>query len=194
MTTPRLSLSIVFAILMLLLAASARADHARVDELALELQSQVGQLNAEIRGNFRHASNFPHLVSESQQLYGLAAQARVLSRANVNPRQIEDLVHRMDRLVHRLEDRVDDANDFPGHVHLGHHAHCDTRFAERLLASIDRTLVRLDDAARDLSRRGPRYDFDNDYGRGRQIPAGGYYYQSNGLTFGGRGISVQFGR
>ena len=197
MTASRLSITLALTLLTFLLAASARANPHSIDPLAAQLQDQAGQLSAEICGNFRHAPNFPQLVSEAQQLYALSAQVRALSRARINPRVVEEIVHRIDRLVHCLEDRVDDADHFRGGRHSGH---CDTRCAQRLLASIDRTVENLDDALHDLSQGGyqsrqqPRYDFEDGPGFQQPVPTGNPYYRNSGATFSGRGFSIQIGR
>lgn len=192
MNARHIALGFASMVISALAALPARADHYfAVEQLAAQLQSQTGQLSAEIRGNFRQAPNFGPLVGDSQQLYSLSARMRALSQANVNPAALISSVRQMERLVADLENRVQDANFGRGRVvYRGFGpsvAPCDTRLAMRMLADIDRTLANLDDAADDLDRapcrvQPPHYgNFDDDYGvRG---PGPGY-----APTFRGRGF------
>lgn len=194
----RLSISLaILAISLLPLAQTtpAWANHFAVEQIACQLHDQAGQLSAEIRGNFRQAPNFGQLVADSQQIYGLSAQLKALSRGNVNPNQVAASVRRMERLVADLENRVQDANAFRGRVgYRGYGppvAPCDTRLAMRMLSGLDRTLANLDDAIDDMCRAPRQFQpqpyggFENGYG----APGPGYGNPGNGgPIYRGRGF------
>jgi hypothetical protein len=178
-----LTLSFV-SLAALVFAVPARADHDhhgdldRIDRLSQSIQSESRTLYYELR---RVAFSNPDLrsaMNEVAQIYQYATRIHDGAHGHVSRRQMDRDVHAMKDLVHHVEE------------HLVHHSHY-----RRHIDRIDSRVHQLEDAI---------HDWNGDFGGGPVVAdpwyGGGYTTRPGlsvgpgGVTIGGRGISIGFGR
>jgi uncharacterized protein (UPF0335 family) len=165
------SLSAVIA-LGLFAAQPAKADHRhdlnRIDELSRRIESEGRQLLAEIRGVGFGDHRVRSAFSEVAEIVRLASRIHDAAHFGGSRRQLDRDVHALKDLVHHVEEHVD------------HHRHL-----RRHIERIDRLTHDLEDRIHDLADRnigtGPVYSY-------------GYRPAASGISFGGRGFSIQIGR
>lgn len=164
------------ATLGLVAAQPARADHDhdydQIDRLALRVQDESRQLYSELRSVHHGDRNVQTARYEVGQIYRLAARIHDTAHYRGSPRQLDRDVHALKDLVHHVEDHLAHDRHFRRHIDQ----------IDRLTHDLEDSIHRLDD--RDFYRDAPVY-----YG-----PSYGTRSSSSGITFGGRGFSIQFGR
>jgi hypothetical protein len=178
-----LTLSFV-SLAALVFAVPARADHdhhgdlERIDRLSQSIQSESRTLYYELRRVAFSNPNLRSAMNEVAQIYQYATRIHDGAHGHVSRRQMDRDVHAMKDLVHHVEE------------HLVHHSHY-----RRHIDRIDSRVHQLEDAI---------HDWNGDFGGGPVVVdpwyGGGYTTRPGlsvgpgGVTIGGRGISIGFGR
>lgn len=122
------------------LSQPAKAASMRhIDNLAVRLQGQARELIGEFRLHYRHTGDYRHLISDSYQMYQLAAHIHSVTHHGGSLYHVRNDVNKLDSLFHHLEGLV---RHMEQHSHGGH-IHGDTRHVRRLLARMEDTLHHL---------------------------------------------------
>jgi hypothetical protein len=166
------------ATLGLFAAQTARADHRhdleRIDTLSQRIQDESRQLYGEIRSVAFGDPNLRAAQNEVADIYRLASRIHDAAHYGGSRRQMDRDVHALKQLVHHSEE------------HLDHHRHL-----RRHIERIDRLTHDLEDYVHKLSDR----DFLSvSPGLGSPGYSYGYRPATSGISFGGRGFSIQIGR
>ena len=184
-------------------------DH--IDDLAFSIQKQAQVLNHEFARNYRHTPSYRHLMSDTSQMYRLAAHIHDLAHHGGSVRHMEADVRQLDRLFHHIEDLVN-AMSHRGHghghghlqpLHGGHHGHGhhgfrgpDTRRARMLLRSMENTIHHLHSDLQRLIRIGHGQPI---YQPVQPLPGPIYQpglyggYPKQGVALPRKNVRVQFG-
>lgn len=191
MTAAFRTLTLVIAAAALAIAQPARADHDdhdldRIDRLSQSVQSESRTLYYELRRFAYSDPNLRSAMNEVAQIYQYASRIHDGAHGHVSRRQMDRDVHAMKDLVHHVEE------------HLVHYSHY-----RRHIDRIDSRTHQLEDAIHDFSddfgRRpvvvDPWYGSETWYGSGSGYSTRpGISVGPGGVTIGGRGISIGFGR
>jgi hypothetical protein len=162
----------------LLAAQPAQADHRhdldRIDELSRRIESEGRQLLAEIRGIGLADPRVRSAFGEVADVVRLASRIHDAAHFGGSRRQMDRDVHTLKNLVHHVEE------------HLDHNRHL-----RRHIERIDNLTHDLEERVHDLADR----DF---FSSSPSYGSGGYGYgyrpATSGISFGGRGFSIQLGR
>ncbi|MEX2174236.1 MAG: hypothetical protein WD872_07730 [Pirellulaceae bacterium] len=141
-----------------------RRNYDRIDRLARSIQIESQTLYHELRSGASHDHELRIARNEVADVYRLASRIHDTAHRYGSPRQLDRDMHALQQLVHHVDEHLHGFRHFRRHV-------------ERM----DSLAHQLEDRIHDLDARG----FD----RGRSVPA-----SSGGITFGGRGFSIQLGR
>jgi len=134
-------------------------DH--IDDVAFSLQKQVQVLHYEFARNYIHTPSYRHLMSDTTQMYRLAAHIHDVAHNGGNVRHLESDVRQLDKLFHHIEGLVNSMDRPVQHGHLaplhghGHHGHfqCpNRRRARMLMVSVEQTIHHLHDDLQEIIR------------------------------------------
>ena len=199
---PAALLVVVFSVFSI--TGTARADHdqrAEVKALARRAQDQSRELYGEIQAHLRSSPHYRELLNDVAGIHRAAGHIRSVA-SHVSRQHLDTDIHELEELVAHVKEHVADAShDSHGHSHVGTYGYIvrhsgSTRHVREAIRELDDTVEQLVDAVHDL---------DSGYGYEvrRPVVVDSYYppsygyrsgYSSSGITFGGRGFSIQFGR
>lgn len=156
-------LTTLFSMAFVLLAGSvASADtYDHFDRIARDIERQSVALVRETR-HFRHTPQYRHLVQDAVALMRTAQHAHNTAHIGCDLGHLEADVRELDRLVHHLEEVVDDIEH--GILHGHGHAHGNANHVHQLLHAIEANVHHLWSDLRSL-RRPVRHDV------GRRVPS-----------------------
>lgn len=197
---PAALLVVVFSVFSI--TGTARADHnqrAEVKALARRAQDQSRELYGEIQAHLRSSPHYRELLSDAAGIYRAAGHIRSVA-SHASRRHLDTDIHELEDLVAHVKEHAGEAShDAHGHSHGGgyyvRHS-SSTRHVRQAIRELDDTVDELVDAVHDL---------DSGYGYEvrRPVVVDSYYppsygyssgYSSSGITFGGRGFTIQLGR
>lgn len=169
-------------------AEAASLQH--IDNLAVRLQSQARQLICEFRLHYRHTCDYRHLMSDSYQMYRLAAHIHSVAHYRGSLYHIRSDVNKLDRLFHHLEGLVDHIEYHPhgGHIH-GHTGH-----VHQMLARMEDTLHHLQEDVRAMTDPFHGHVFSPvviNPGFGGH-PGHGHGHSRGGISFGNDRFAIRF--
>lgn len=198
-----LAKSIVLATLALatlaFTAISAKADtYHHIDTLAVQMQSQSRELLREFALHYRHKAGYAHLRSDTLQLYRLATHIHSVAHLRGSIQHLQSDLQQADELFHHLECVLDEADrSVGGHVHG---SRCHVRDVMRAFAD---TLHHLQSDVASLAAAcqigRPQFVPQVITPRPTNYPGRNYNsvsrygWGSSGLSFNGRGWSVNLG-
>ena len=131
------------------------ASYEHIDSLALRLQNHAATLYQEFHLHYEHTAEFPHLISDAQNLYFQAARIHELAHCHGSLiylanelRVLDHSFHHLDKLVHQVELGADFG-------HIGH-VHVPTSHVRRVLKRMQRDIHHLRDDVQKLTRHHHR--------------------------------------
>ncbi len=163
------------------------ADFRHLDNLALSLQRQAAQMIGEVRHHYRHTGDYRHMISDTYEIYRLAAHIHDLVHHHSSVHHIQSDVNSLDRKFHHLENLVSHVNHHPH----GGHIHGDTFHIHTLLTAMEDSLHHLQDDIAQLT--------DPHHGHGHHVIVprphghGHYGHGRNGIRVGNDRFSIRFG-
>ena len=178
MTTITRTIVSVTAILGCIAATTAYAEHGhggfgRIERTLNSVQDHAHDTFAELRHNFDGSPCYRELAGHASDLYRTATRMKVVARNGGSLRQLHNDTHRLERLVANMQDEAHHLDPWRSR-NLCHLLTC----LEDLVEDLDEQVIALSN---------PRTYDDRGY-------TSGYGYGPSGISFGGRGFSVQFGR
>ena len=146
-------LTTLFSTAFVLLAGNvASADtYDHFDQIAHRIERQATELVREVR-HFRHTRQYGHLAQDAVALMRSARHAHNTAHVGCDLGHLEVDVREMDRLVHHIEDLLDDIEHSIIHGHG--HAHGNARHVRQVLHAIEDNVHHLWDDLRALRRPG----------------------------------------
>lgn len=120
-------------------------------------------LKSEVVRHFRHTDEYRHLLNDAAKI---RAEAKHIDKLSHHVHDLDDVKHLradledLDDLIHHVAEMIEEISHGHG---KGGHTHGDTRHVKGLVASMNRSLHRMESVVSSLERRFRR---DHDHGHG----------------------------
>ncbi|QDU95449.1 hypothetical protein [Lignipirellula cremea] len=160
--------AVVLSLASVVGAGTAKADsYHHIDEMALDLQTQARELQAELNEHYRHTRWYDHLSKDAAEVTALAAELHSQAHYRGSLPRMQAIAARLDALVHHTEEMMGEIEYYQLSRYTRDHIHGDTRHVRSHLKQMASDIHHLESDLQELKPVVPIY----------QAPAPRFPYQ-----------------